>query len=57
VEAFDEDNNRVIVQMSIGGKMLGISTFGITLVPESEFSKKSKVLSKGLLRDCLIEAV
>jgi hypothetical protein len=57
VEAFDEDNNRVIVQMSIGGKMLGISTFGITLVPESEFSKKSKVLSNSLLRDCLIEAV
>jgi hypothetical protein len=45
VEAFDEDNNRVIIKLAINKKMAAVSKFHMTLVSEKDFDKKSKVLS------------
>lgn len=48
VEAFDEDNNRVVIKLAINGKMSTVSKFHIVLVTESDYKGKSKVLSKYL---------
>jgi len=45
VESFDEDNNRVILKLAISGKMAGVSKFHISLVKESDYKIKSKVLN------------
>ncbi|XP_021951066.1 G-patch domain and KOW motifs-containing protein isoform X1 [Folsomia candida] len=45
VEAFDEDNNRVVIKLAINGKMSTVSKFHIVLVTESDYKGKSKVLN------------
>ncbi|CAG7818174.1 unnamed protein product [Allacma fusca] len=45
VESFDEDNNRLILKLSLTSKMAAISKFHMEVVSESEFKGKSKVLN------------
>jgi len=45
IEAFDEDNNRIMAKMAISGKIVAISKFHVILVKESEYKTKSKVLN------------
>jgi len=48
IEAFDEDNNRIVLKLAISGKMATVSKFHINLVSESDYKTKSKVLNYDL---------
>ncbi|KAK3540244.1 hypothetical protein QTP70_028430 [Hemibagrus guttatus] len=46
IEGLDTDNARVVVKLAIGGKLVTISQHSIRLVPQKEYDKYSKDLSR-----------
>lgn len=47
IEGLDEDNARVMVKLSLGGKIVTLSQYNIKLVSKTEFNKYSKYINKG----------
>ncbi|KAL6456744.1 hypothetical protein MHYP_G00352880 [Metynnis hypsauchen] len=46
IEGVDPDNARVVVKLAIGGKSVTISQYSLRLVPQKEYDKYSKDLSR-----------
>nr|XP_022299314.1 G patch domain and KOW motifs-containing protein-like [Crassostrea virginica] len=47
VEGLDEDNVRVMVKLTLTGKIVTLSQYGVRLVGKKEYNKYSKYLNKG----------
>ncbi|XP_066500917.1 G-patch domain and KOW motifs-containing protein [Hoplias malabaricus] len=46
IEGVDADNARVVIKLAIGGKSVTISQYSLRLVPQKEYDKYSKDLSR-----------